>query len=388
MKVLFLTPRFPYPPRGGGLQKTWAMVELLRQHVDLWLFCFHQGQQDEQWASAWGKRLRMLPLSRGRNPLNFLASLIHGLPLSVYRNHSQAMARLVREAIGEGFEAVIADHLYMAHYVPPDFPGRRILHLHNVESLMWESHARLMGVVGTLMRWEAGRLRRHELALFPRFHRLLVVCEEEGKAVESLGVPGERVMVVPNVALPDLLRRPPLSPSQGMTVAFLGTLSWPPNEAGLRWFISQCFPILRRLSPGVRLVVGGHNPPPWLRRAARRGEVELLAPLGQEDEERIYQRARALVEPAWGGGGTRVKVLNALARGLPVVTTPRGVRGLDLKPGVHVLVAHSPHEMAVALSRLMVDDQLWRQLSQGGREVVGRLYVPEVALRPLLEALT
>jgi len=115
--------------------------------------------------------------------------------------------------------------------------------------------------------------------------------------------------------------------------------------------------------------------------------VELLAPLGQEDEERIYQRARALVEPAWGGGGTRVKVLNALARGLPVVTTPRGVQGLDLEPGVHVLVAHSPHEMAVALSRLMVDDQLWLRLSQAGREVVGRLYVPDVALRPLLEAL-
>ncbi len=389
MKVLFLTPGLPYPPRGGGLVKSWAMVEFLRRHVELWLLCFRQGPWDagqRGWALAWGERLRALPLRRPSGAWTFLLSLASGLPLSVYRNHASAMARVVRQMLEDGFQAVVADHLYMGHYVPPEFPGRRLLHLHNVDSLMWERHAPWAGPLAPLVRWEARRLRRHELALFPRFHRLLVASPEEGEALLSWGVEG--VTVLANVARPDLLQRPPLEPPLGEVVAFLGTLSWPPNQVGLRWFLAECLPLLRARVPHLRVVVGGHGPPSWLRAAARRQGLELISPLDDAGEEAVYRRARALVEPALAGGGTRVKVLNALARGLPVVTTRRGIAGLALEPGIHLLVADDAQGMAEALARLLRDDHLWRRLSRAGREVVRQLYTPEVALLPLLEALT
>jgi len=391
VKVLFLTPHLPYPPRSGGLVKSWAMVEFLRRHVELWLVCFRQGPWDaaqREWAQGWGERLLALPLRRPRGPISYLASVARGLPLSVYRNHSPAMAHLVRQVLEAGFQAVVADHLYMGHYVPPEFPGRKVLHLHNVESLLWERHVPLAGPLAPLVWWETRRLRQYERALFPRFHRLLVVSKDEGEALRALGVPEGKVAVLPNVARPDLLARPSLEPPSGGKVAFLGTLSWPPNQDGLRWFLRECLPRLRAVRPQARLVVAGQGAPSWLRRAARRRALELLSPLDDAGEEAVYRRARALVEPARGGGGTRVKVLNALARGLPVVATPRGVAGLALEPGVHILVAGGAQEMAEALAQLLDDDGLWRRLSLAGREAVGRLYTPEAALPPLLEALT
>jgi len=130
--------------------------------------------------------------------------------------------------------------------------------------------------------------------------------------------------------------------------------------------------------------VGGRGAPADLSRLARRvAGVELVGAF--DDSETLYRRARAFVEVARGGSGTRVKLLNALARGLPVVTTPDGAEGLDIRPGEHVLVGSSPSEISDALVRVMIDDALWKVLSANGRRLVRDLYVPDRAYRALDE---
>jgi len=392
MRVLFLTPRLPYPPVGGGLVKSWALVEFLRQQAEVWILCFQGAPwsaQQEAWVASWGGRLRAFPLRRERDAISFLASLIHRLPLSVYRHWCPAMAEGVAKTLEEGIDVVFADHLYMAQFVPSDFSGPRVLHLHNVESLLWERYAPFAGPLRPLVWWEALRLRQYEKKVFSMFHRLLVVSEEERAAVMGMGVPAWQVLLVPNVPRPDLLARPPLEPPPSKTVAFLGTLSWPPNQVSLRWFMRACWPHLRRRVPQAHLVIGGGEPPLWLQRWVQaRTDIDLRCPLDDAAEEEIYQGARALVEPALTGGGSKVKVLNALARGLPVVTTPRGVQGLRAVPGAHLLVASTPQEMVQAIASLMDQDGLWRRLSRGGRELVGQFYTLEEAFSHLGEVLS
>ncbi len=107
-----------------------------------------------------------------------------------------------------------------------------------------------------------------------------------------------------------------------------------------------------------------------------------------EDAELLYGRARLFVEASPAGGGTRLKVLNALARGLPVVASPEGAEGLDAVPGEHLLLVTDAESMAEAVCRLMADDGLWRALSENGRALVRSRYLAEVAYQPLDEVLS
>ncbi len=107
-----------------------------------------------------------------------------------------------------------------------------------------------------------------------------------------------------------------------------------------------------------------------------------------DDAEPLYRRARLFVEASRSGGGTRLKVLNALARSLPVVATPEGAEGLDAVPGEHLLVASDAESMSEAVGRLMADDGLWRALSENGRALVRSRYLAEAAYGALDEVLS
>jgi glycosyltransferase involved in cell wall biosynthesis len=381
LRILFLTHRRPWPARGGGLIKTWALVQHLRQAAQVELLCL------DSLAAEGGEA----PLPRSRGLGSLLGSYALGLPLSVYRNWSGAAAREVRRRLQGGFDAVIADHIYTAAYLPDDCPGRLLLHLHNVESLLWQREARLER--HPLRRWaltlEARRLRRFEAAQVGRFQRVFAVSEEERRELLALGLPEERSGLLPNVPLPGLLERPPLRYDEaGARALYLGTLSWQPNQRGLRLFLQEGLPELRRRRPEASLTVAGEGAPRWLwALAPSRDGLQVLGPVDEEGEEALYRASRAFLEPVLGGAGTKVKVLNALARGLPVAATPDGVRGLEVVPGRDLLVAQGPLGLAEALACLLASPARWQELAEAGRELVRQRYVPEVAFRPLLEEL-
>jgi glycosyltransferase involved in cell wall biosynthesis len=145
-------------------------------------------------------------------------------------------------------------------------------------------------------------------------------------------------------------------------------------------------PSLLERVPRARLIVAGSGAPDALIRLAHQARgVEYAGPV--DDDERLYRRARCFVDVAVGGSGSRVKVLNALARGLPVVTTAEGAEGLDVIAGQHLLVADRPETMAGPAARVLTDDALWTNLRDAGRALIGDRYVPEVAFAELATVL-
>jgi glycosyltransferase involved in cell wall biosynthesis len=138
--------------------------------------------------------------------------------------------------------------------------------------------------------------------------------------------------------------------------------------------------------PDARLVVAGSGASEgMIRRVYESRGTEFAGPVA--DDEVLYSRARCFVDVGVGGSGTKVKVLNSLARGLPVVTGPDGAAGLEVVSGEHLLVAADPGRLHSALQRILRDDDLWRELSRNGRDLVRRRYVPEVAFGALDAAL-
>jgi glycosyltransferase involved in cell wall biosynthesis len=384
MRLLFLTPRALVEARSGGTIKSAALLEHLERQHDVDVACF--GRPGEEWRRDAGRTVT-LPLHRPRSVGRLVASYARRRPLSVERNHSDEMSMTVRSLVDtNAYDVVFVDGWLMAQYLPRGYGGSKLLHQHNAEHLMWERHAELetSPIQRLLVRSEAARVRRYETSIVPRFDVVFAVSEDDRAALLAISDVGN-VRILPNVADPGLLERPALEPSREPIVLFFGTLSWAPNLEGMKRFLHDGLPSLQREVPGIRLVVAGAAAPRSLTSlVASVPGVELVR--DTPDDESLYGRARAFVDVGLGGSGTRVKILNALARGLPVVATADAARGLDVTAG-DLLVATDSNDVVRGLSRVLTDDATWRALSERGRDLVRRRYVPDVAFRSLDDAL-
>lgn len=389
MRVLIATPRALGDPRSGGTIKSAALLAHLerRHEVDVACFVPPDAGPDARWEHAAGRTVT-IPLDRPRSLGRLLASYALRRPLSIERNRSAAMSRAVDELVASRrHDAVLIDGWLMAQYLPTRFAGLALLHEHNAEHVMWRRQADLerSPMRRAVVRAEAARVRRYEKDILPRFDVVFAVSEPDRAALLALGAPPP-VPLLPNVADASLLDRPPLEPVAEPVLLFLGTLSWQPNQEGLTRFLVGGFPALRREIEGARLIVAGSGAPRSLASlAARTPGVELVG--DARDDEALYRRARGFVDLGLGGAGTRVKLLNALARGLPAVASGDAAEGLEVARGEHLLVADTPTEAVAALVRVLTDDDVWRNLSRRGRELIRARYVPEVAFGSLDDAL-
>ncbi len=393
MRVLFVSSELPHPADSGATIKTASILEYLRRRHDVHVLCFQrraQTQEKARWSAELGS-VETVSLNRGRTPLNLVRSYLRGLPLSIERNRSERMAALVSQRLrDESYDAVFVDGWLMAQYLPRGFGGLTVLHEHNAEHVMWRRQAEREGnpLLRALIRLEYRRVRSYEASILSRFDAVFAVSDADRRALIELGAEPERLRVLPNLPDPALLERPALTfAAAEPVILYFGTLSWPPNVEGLQHFLSSVFPLLRQRLPGARFVVAGKGAPAWLERLARRtAGVEFVGPV--EDAEPLYRRAQVFIEASRSGGGTRLKVLNALARGLPVVASPEGAEGLELVAGEHLLIASDAESTAAAVCRLLSEDGLWRTFSENGRALVRSHYLAEVAYGPLDEVLS
>jgi polysaccharide biosynthesis protein PslH len=386
MRLLYLTPRALVEARSGGTIKSAALLQHLERLHDVDVASFVRPGQE--WRRDAGRTVTV-PLHRPRSVGRLVASYARRRPLSVERNHSDEMSMTVRSLVDtNGYDVVFVDGWLMAQYLPRGYGGSKLLHQHNAEHLMWERHAELetSPIRRFLVRSEAIRVRRYETSIVPRFDVVFAVSKDDRAALLSIADGGD-VRILPNVADPGLLERPALEPPREPVVLFFGTLSWAPNLEGMKRFLHDGLPPLQREVPGLRLVVAGSGAPRALSAlVARMPGVELVR--DTPDDESLYRSARAFVDAGLGGSGTRVKILNALARGVPVVATADAARGLDVTAGEDLLVATDSNDVVRALTRVLTDDASWRALSEHGRDLVRRRYVPDVAFRSLDDALT
>ena len=387
MRILFVTANFPFPPDSGAAQKTRSVFDYLsRRHsvAAVSIIRAPLSQSQEMWAAE--NAVQIVLVNRGRSPGNLVRSYLGGRPLSVERNRSGLMKALIAEKLAAGLpDAVFVDGWLVAQYLPEWFPGLTMLHQHNAEYRLWERESAKRGV-GPL-RWlagrEAARVRRYEAKIISRFDAVFAVSAEDARALVSIGADRDRVHLLPNIPDPALLDLPSLSFAQSESeIMYFGTLSWQPNIDGLERLITRILPLVRERLPDVKLSVAGRDAPRRLIQLAERNpSVQYVGPL--DDAEPLYQRARVFAEVTQTGGGTRLKILNALARGLPTVASVAAAQGLDILAGDHVLLARDDDALAKAIVSLLTDEHRWRIVSENGRALVRGKYVAEVAFQSL-----
>jgi polysaccharide biosynthesis protein PslH len=388
MKILLLTQVLPYPPDSGPKVKTWNVIKYLAKNHEVTLVSFVRGDQSAQVRELqkYCREVYTVPIERGvLRDLRYLAeSFFIRQPFLMVRDRRPEMEQLIDKLADENeYEVVHADQLNMAQYAARVKGARKVLDAHNA---LWLLYKRLwMTMRPGPKRWLLNRdwrlLKKYEGRICREFEGVLAVSEEDRRALEEASGQALEVTVIP-IAIDTGEITPVNFKPQGERIIHVGTMYWPPNIDGILWFLQKVLPKIREHRPDVVFDIVGANPPQEI---LSYGETDQgVNVTGYVDDPIPYLEAASLmVVPLRAGGGMRVKILNALGQGLPVVSTTLGCEGIAVTSGTHLLMADSPEEFARSVVCLLEDQQLARELGRNGRELIEERYDYQVACRTL-----
>ena len=267
-----------------------------------------------------------------------------------------------------------------------------VLDMHNVESdlAQQKSASSLVRQAVERLSGQVQRIRWLELAAARMVDRLWVCSrQDEARLRDGVG-PSVPVWIVPNGVpradtLPPFLAAMPPSGGEGPIMLFIGHLNYDPNVVAVRRLVKAILPDIRRDLPGARLVVAGRRPSARLARLAASNDFDLVA--DPADADRLLANAHVAVVPLTTGGGTRLKVLEAMSRGVPVVATPLAIEGLDLVDRVHALLADTDRGLADCVRQLWADPMLAERLRTAAHRFVMDRFGPLATQRAVREAI-
>jgi glycosyltransferase involved in cell wall biosynthesis len=307
---------------------------------------------------------------RARRRLGDLATALASQPREVvaFAPVRLALAPFLAEAAGS---TVVVEYAGLAPLVSqrgPDQPW--ILTLHNLGSTMAAQEADV--AAGRRQRWlhrrDAAAAARWEQAIVRRYDRVIAVSEADARVLDPGG--GSNLSIVPNGV--DLDGGPPEPLPREPAVLFTGALYTGPNRDGIGWFCREVWPLVRRDVPAATLMIVGARPGPDVLQLAGRDGLDVRADVPAVRP--FLDRARVAVVPLRVGSGTRLKALEALAAGRPVVGTTIGLDGLGLVPNRHAAFADGPDQLAAAVVRALTDDHYAAGLASEGRRLVEDRY--------------
>jgi glycosyltransferase involved in cell wall biosynthesis len=379
MRVLLLSAWFPSPPSNGSRLRVHHLLRALApRHEVAFLGFADEPDVDPNALRGLCSSVEVLPLppfdpAAWRSRLAWFSARPRWLTATFSPAMAAAIARTAPTC-----DVVVASQLRCAAYAPW-FAGKPAL----FEEIELGAFHGQLAQDSAARRWRArlmwNKLRRYLRGLLPQFRACTVVSEPERALLAGVLGHDRDIHVLPNGVDTGAYRSD--SAPQPDTLIFTGALRFAPNYDGMRWFIAEVWPQIRRARPAARLrITGDHGgrPLPAAPGVERTGFVDDIRPL--------LSSSWLAVAPIFAGGGTRVKILEAMAAGTPVVSTRKGAEGIDARAGEHLLVADDPAIFAAQVVTLLAEPAQRARLAQAARELVAERY-DWSAIGPRFEAL-
>ena len=376
VNILFLTPQLPYPPQSGGVIKSYHLLTHLVKNNQLVLGCLLKNGEivDALQQHIPDLSIFARPVDIPRTSLNWLLSLVAGIPLTIYRNVDEQFAAKVQVA-AKSAEVIFVDHYLMHQYVPKDFKGKVVVHQHNAEFLMWQRLAEQTSnwLKRVLIGFEANRICDYEKRMCNQAD-VVLAAPNDAQALTNAGATNVKFIDTYHLGDESALYLPPLEfADTNERLLYVGTLSWQANLDGLLWFLTDVWPLLLRKHPNLGFsIVGRFDEHIAQQLKAIVPTIDLLGFV--DDLDQLYQSHRVYIAPLRFGSGIKVKVVNGLYRGMPTVTTDVGAEGLAVIDGEHMLIANEADCFANHVERLLVDEELWRCVSAQSRQLMKSRY--------------
>jgi glycosyltransferase involved in cell wall biosynthesis len=367
-RLTILSPLAPYPPLSGGANHIVQATQQLAHFYDICLYALAADPAAVAWGPLAGRCAELRAFRRTPRSRWGVA------PPAVQLEYSADLVAYLRRVWAERPPAIVQlEFTSMAQYAPlaQQAGALVICTAHNVAFLAQarrarQEHARARRArrwIGVLSLW------RYELRMLQRCH-LVVAHGQTDVAALRRWLPHLPVVYIPSGV--DLAAWPVcFDPVAEEEVLFVGNYLHPPNMEGALWLAREVWPLIRRVRPTARLTLAGRAPPPAIQALAA---PDIHVPGTVDDLRPLYARAGLVAAPIFWGSGVRIKLLEALACGLPIVTTALAAEGIDLHHQQSALFAERPDTFAAAILRLLGDPALRVQLGAAGRAIVERDY--------------
>jgi glycosyltransferase involved in cell wall biosynthesis len=375
-RLLAVSSEMPWPLDTGGHLRTFHLLQALATRFEVHLLTPSSTSDASAFEAlrragiqAQGTNVKSSPPLR--DAFKVVASRLRGQPYVMYARHDHAAMRdEVRRFCDRQHPAVLyLDHLDSLIYAGCCAGALKVLDLHNIYSLIADRAAESRGGLARwYLRGEAALLRAAEREASTRPDILFAVSDQERDYYQARG--HRPVHLIPNGVDCKAYESLPEGRTGEPLILYLGSMSWPPNAEAALFLANDVLPVVRGRVPGARLRIVGRNPPAEVRSVAA-GGIEVTG--GVESVIPHLREAALLAVPLEAGGGTRLKILEALASGLPVVSTPIGAEGLDLTDGEHLLIA-ARDQFAESIVRLLNDRSFGTRLARNGRAAVTQRY--------------
>jgi sugar transferase (PEP-CTERM/EpsH1 system associated) len=390
-KILVLTPQFPFPPHQGTTLRNYNLIAGLAQRHEVHLLSF--GDPEESQGTPVDDLCQSVQTFPA--PQHTMDQRLKGLAFSRLPDMAQRLpSPAFQDALAETLErldpdVVEVEGIEMAQYLfqVADMRGDRNRPLlvyddHNAEYVLQQrafetdlrQPRRWVAAAYSYVQWR--RLRAYERRACLAADRVVAVSDTDAAALRKL-IPGLEIAVVPNGVDMDYYTAPvpPLAPQEGpgdQDLVFTAKMDFRPNVDAVLWFSQSVLPLIRRRSPGTRFWAVGKSPHSRLAHLADDPGVVLT---GWVEDVRPYIAGASLyVIPLRIGGGTRLKVLEAMGMGKAIVSTALGCEGFDLVPDQELVVADDPAEFAVAVVDLLRDAERRERLGRAARRFAGSRY--------------
>ena len=403
MRILWVKADKLLPVQNGGNIRTYHVLRYLSARHELTFYSYYGGTPDPDYerelqrqlpgavAVCTGKR----ELSGAARALDYLAHLGAQPPYAVSRFADAKVKKQLQDWFREQrFDVAVCDFLDAAVNFPGSLNIPSVLFQHNIESEIWRRHAATAGNPAKRMmyRMEFRKMLRYERAALRKFQHVIAVSAND-RSIMTQWVDGDRVTVVPTGV--DLAQYRPDPPKCDPTnsdpnplaasaplITFVGAMDWEPNVDAVEYFCREVWPSIKAEVPRARFRIVGRNPDRRVRKWASNSNDDSIEVTGRVPSvvEHLRQSAVVIV-PLRIGGGTRLKIYEAMATAKAVVSTTVGAEGLDVHHGRDIMLADDARSFAQAVIMLLRDPELRRRYEKAAAETAARYDWPAIGER-------
>jgi sugar transferase (PEP-CTERM/EpsH1 system associated) len=381
MRILMVANYLPYPVLSGGRLRIYHLLRRVAQHHEVSLAALLESPDDRDGIPHLRQFCHRVETAgpdrrrRWRRATGMIRYALEGNPPDLSLLHSDELAEKIRRlAASEGFDIVQMESV-MGLYLdalPRPRMSKTVLMFQNVAAAQFARITRIeRSRYRKLRSWINGTsLRRWEPRYAERFDRATTVSDADKELLRRLN-PRLQVEVIPNGVDTEALQPLPPTTPKPPSLLFIGSMSYPPCVDAVLMFCEHILPLVRQAVPGIELRIVGADPHPAVQKLAGNG-VQVTGRV--QDVVAYYRDCTVCIVPLRAGGGTRLKILEAMALGRPVVSTTIGCEGLDVVHGTHLLVADTPEKFADATIRAVRDAGLRDALCANARRLVEARY--------------
>jgi len=378
MRILQVTNKVPYPAKDGGaiacmnLSKGFSQLGHQVTILSMNTKKHHVNMEDIPESVTNMADIHLVEVPARITFLQAMLNLVFSKePYNAVRFISDHFSKSLQKLLDDKeFDVIQLEGLYLCPYIPVIRKKTNALivyRAHNIEYEIWQRTMQIStGAKHLYLKNLSRRIFKFEKAMLNRYDVLVPITSRDEAILNSLG--NTKPTHVSQTGIDSSVLIPYAKNLEHPTLFHLGSMEWAPNQEGLIWFVDKCWPLIHEKYPKLKFYVAGRNAPHWLQKKMEFPNIEFVGEI--ENAYEFMNSKSVMIVPLFSGSGMRVKIIEGMALGKSIVTTPIGAEGIHVIHNKHLLIAENENDFVQAVSNLIDDPELFRETGKNAIEFI------------------